>query len=432
MKNPSYPHWVITVCVSLPATLPLSPTLWADNRGPLGNGQSFDDSATICLAVGIIAELSGLDNITLHNTTPGVHAGALYQGQDSFQLEANGSVRVIVEGGQLTNGGNTISPQYLLDNQSQLQTQAGESHSGQHQLLASFQLGSISAQRAGDYQGQITLIVTPDMGGLAGCGESDYSYPEASTWGTLAWEDLYPNAGDADYNDMVVNFRIEESYNAQQQLETISMDFVPAARGAGYNHSLHLALDGELDNSHNVDTLTTPVYTGGAEVAVTYTNLNNQQEHTRYFRPGQDLTIFSNTQVAMGGKFVNVYPNQQEQTPAWQTHVEISLNADNYENGNSTAGLASGDFNYRPYLHVNNTNSDIDLVNLNTSDGMIDNNGYPFGLLTPAQWQWPDERMSIDDAYPEFENYRQLITGEVEAPANNMTEQWYNYPSAGW
>ena len=65
----------------------------------------------------------------------------------------------------------------------------------------------------------------------------DVDYPTKKGVGTAVWEDLFPNPIDADYNDFVLNFKINEKYSAVG-LEEITIDFIPKARGAGYDLSL--------------------------------------------------------------------------------------------------------------------------------------------------------------------------------------------------
>lgn len=405
-------------------------SVFADSRG---TPDEVQDTARICMAIGLRASLTELDDITLTTSQVSGSAGAQYSGQDTFHLESNGQVLVLMDssGLSIANAPNAPSIPLILDidgSSGTYTTVTDDNHNQQHQLNVKAVLKAISAQKAGDYSGTINLIVTPALGGSEGCGSNTYAYPQLSTWGTIAYEDLYPHAGDADYNDFVVNFRITENYNSNNQLENIHMDFVPVARGAGYNHSFKLSLDGNIDRSKNVSQVTPAVFTGDAEISVTRTNLDNLNSYTKYYQPGKDLTIFNSTLVAADSKFFNVYEGTEEVMPKWITSVDISLSD---VNNSTNAGLNTGEFNYRPYLHVNNTNKDIDLYEVNSTDGMIDSQGYPFGLLIPDQWSWPSERTSIDTVYPYFSEYRAWLSGETTT-LSAMAENWYHYPAAGY
>ena len=68
------------------------------------------------------------------------------------------------------------------------------------------------------------------------------------------------------------------------------------------------------------------------------------------------------------------------------------------------------------------------MYTVNPNDGMIDNNGYPFGMIIPDSWQWPLERVHIDDAYPYFEGYRSWLSGE-SSELSYEAEHWYLSPT---
>lgn len=426
MKTQTY---ILTLSVALVIALKSQ----ADNRGNITNSDAFDDSALVCMSVGLTAAISGLEDFTLTPISTDGAAGSRYRGTTHFDLESNGQITVLIQGETLSlkresGADDRISVNYLLDGDlKKLVTLVDDSHQGQHELSAEAILGAISAQKAGTYEGSVTLIVTPTMGGLTGCGESSQHYPSQSAWGTIAFEDLYPTPGDADYNDFVVNFRILEKYDANDHLESITMDFLPIARGAGYNHELMLSLDGMIDSSRNITTQTAAVFGADAEVSATYTRLDSGQSHTRYFDVGEDITVFSNTRAASGAGFFNVSPGTDGELPRWMTQINVSLNADSEV---MSSGLMNGDFNYRPYLHVMNTGQDIDIHQVNALDNMIDANGYPFGLLVPSDWQWPAERVSIDSVYPYFSDYRHWLNGE-SSELSEMGNRWYDYPAPG-
>lgn len=398
----------------------------ASTRGYVSSDDTIEDSAVVCLSVGLTASLTNLNHITLTAQGTNGLAGAEFGGADQFDLESNGQVTIIIEQTLLTQDEHQIPLFTNIDAApTQFVTEPENIHSSIHTLNVEARLGNISAQPAGDYSAEVTLIVTPLIGGGSGCGAQAYVYPTMSTWGTMAWEDLYPNAGDADYNDFVTNFRIEESYSPSNELESIHLAFLPVARGAGYNHSLNLSFDGIVDGTNNAFFESTPVFTGDAQITATYLNLDSGSAHTRNFNMGEDVTIFSNTRSAAGGGFVNVYTSEEITPPRWLTQVDVNLTHNESE---STGGLASGEFNYRAYLSVNNTQNDIDLVNINSSNGMVDANGYPFGLLMPNDWYWPSERTAIDEVYPLFSEYRLWLTGENNIISEEAM-QWYDHPS---
>ena len=400
---------------------------YGQNFGNL-SAADIDDDAIVCMTVGLQASVNGLDNLSLTPTGLDGAAGTIYQATDEFTLESNGGVTMVASSNPMSYAGYEINTFYLIDGQ--LHTYAtpnNEIHSSSHSFTGLAQLGNISSQLAGAYSTTVFLTVLPNLGVDGGCGQQAITRPvESSSWAFIAYEDLYPNPGDADYNDFVMAFQSTESYNASGELETINMSFLPVARGAGYNHSAHLDLNGELWNSQNVTAITDEMFSGDAVIKATYTNMENGQEIDKYYsKDKRDVTLFYNTRTTLDG-FANVYDNDIVTSPLWKTDIEISL-ANPELNLFDDRGMIEDD-SYRIYLNVNNTNKDIDLYTVNQSDGMIDANGYPFGLIVPDSWQWPLERQHIDDAYPLFEEYRSWLAGESEE-LSYAAEHWYLSPT---
>jgi len=81
-------------------------------------------------------------------------------------------------------------------------------------------------------------------------------YPGSNTWGTLAYEDLWPSIGDYDLNDVVVRYRSREILNASRQVKALEMDLRLDATGAGFNNGFAVALPGVLATNVASVTLT--------------------------------------------------------------------------------------------------------------------------------------------------------------------------------
>ncbi len=399
----------------------------ANNYGSLGS-ENISDSATICMNVGIVADLTGLDDLVLVTDDPSGSAGALYYAEDTFHLESNGSVRILMEDGLLSQGNFTVRPTYTIDGKSGIfETPLDEQHNADHTIRAEVRIGNISSQLAGDYSGTISLTVVPQASGATSCGAIAISFPssEYENWAVLAFEDLYPNPGDADYNDMVLRFNATESYTADGELESVNLSYLPIATGAGYNHSFWVSLDGTISKVGNLSTDTSPIIDGGGKVRVSYVNLDNGLVREKYFDFEDDIPVFLNTRQTLEG-FANVYDNGDITYPREFTSIEIIPDNPELNLFNDRGDILSSD--YRSFLYVNNTRYGIDLYDVNSADGMVDENGYPFGLIVPADWAWPMEGVNINDAYPHFAEYRAWLMGET-SELSYEAEHWYNAPS---
>jgi LruC domain-containing protein len=71
-------------------------------------------------------------------------------------------------------------------------------------------------------------------------------YPGSSTYGTLAYEDQWPNVGDYDFNDVVVRYRSRQILNAQRLVKGLEMDLRLDARGGNNRSGFALAMPGVL------------------------------------------------------------------------------------------------------------------------------------------------------------------------------------------
>ncbi|HPP88927.1 MAG TPA: LruC domain-containing protein, partial [bacterium] len=67
---------------------------------------------------------------------------------------------------------------------------------------------------------------------------------------TLAFEDLYPNVGDGDYNDFVCDYNVERILNSNNQITQIKLSSKALARGAGYTHKFKVKL--KINGSANI------------------------------------------------------------------------------------------------------------------------------------------------------------------------------------
>lgn len=70
----------------------------------------------------------------------------------------------------------------------------------------------------------------------------DNYYPAENTFGSLAFEDLWPRKGDYDFNDMVVDYYFTEIMNSANQVVELKADFVLRATGASYENGFGFEL----------------------------------------------------------------------------------------------------------------------------------------------------------------------------------------------
>lgn len=213
----------------------------------------------------------------------------------------------------------------------------------------------------------------------------------ADNYFTIAFEDLFPTPGDADFNDYVVRVKSEQDLDAQGKVVRMRSEFTHVAKGAGYNHTFHMKLPGTgqytlkrtaADGTVALDTAL-PLSDAGVEIL-----------------PSSETTL-AQSNTATGQSFVT------GMTAQFEAVFETPL-----------TGLA---FPYDMYLYVKNTKKEIHFpgkyTNSDGSDPYMDANGFPWALLIPGDWSWPLERNNIHQAYPLFQSWYET--------AGQQAADWY-------
>jgi len=69
-------------------------------------------------------------------------------------------------------------------------------------------------------------------------------FPGETTYGTLAFEDLWPDTGDYDFNDLVIKYRFSQISNGNNEIVQIRSTFIPTAMGANLKSGFGFHLPG--------------------------------------------------------------------------------------------------------------------------------------------------------------------------------------------
>lgn len=239
----------------------------------------------------------------------------------------------------------------------------------------------------------------------------------ASGWYTVAFEDLYPVPGDADYNDFVAEYFIEENHVAVVQplqellgevqekpievmLQNLHGEVTAVAKVAGYNHKFGIVI--EFPGVQGVQLFRKYYNSSGGELVT-------PPMQPEVFNDRAVIWLFENTKYAVDktATFDLLFPKGV-------TRSMVSIAP------------------YDPVLYVLNTSKDIHMVGKDPLDlpasaladelSYMDSNGYPWALLVPEEWQHPAETQYIGNAYPLFEEWRK--SKGANAP------YWYLYPAS--
>lgn len=171
---------------------------------------------------------------------------------------------------------------------------------------------------------------------------------------TIAYEDLWPKRGDADFNDLVVRLGITEYIDQNNMISKIVISSQVLAAGAGYKNQFWIGI---LGNDYQL-----------------------------IFNPKQDLS----------GKW---NAREKDDFVVGPVHTEeIILDP-------PVAREAMDPMPYDPYIKCNGNDSHqvhLSFVKTKFKGTVLDEENFPWALLVPSDWAWPYEESTIFDAYPDF------------------------------
>lgn len=243
----------------------------------------------------------------------------------------------------------------------------------------------------------------------------------------LAFEDNYPQIGDADYNDAVIAFHYVLVSNADGDVKDILADYHLVARGAAYDHLFGLHLPGLPAGSTGSVQIERFLPSGSELVQRTVSDVLAAKRRIP--------DIFESTKDALpppeGWPFTNVFFNQPQQDAA-SARLRITFD-------DAVDAQQLGSAPYDPYLGVKRYTDeawDLHLVGkpgfddrptlLPVEQGaetFLDGQGYPYALLVPTSWRYPLELQHIEGAYPQFDDWR------LSSGGNSV--DWYLAPVGG-
>jgi len=246
-------------------------------------------------------------------------------------------------------------------------------------------------------------------------------YPAENSFGTLAFEDLWPDRGDYDFNDLVIDYSFKEIMNSNNEVVEIESKFILMAIGASYENGFGF----ELPVAPGlVQTVSGPIISG-SEVTLQANGLE----------AGQDQAVviaFDNVYHIMN-KPHGYYINTQENAP--------------YVNPDTVLVLVSfvspvnpndiGNPPYNPFIFINqNRNREVHLPGkapttiamnsglFNTGDDNSMSSGYykttnnlPWALDIVEPLDYPFEKITIDQAHNHFVDWAQN--------SGNTYSDWY-------
>jgi LruC domain-containing protein len=237
----------------------------------------------------------------------------------------------------------------------------------------------------------------------------DNYYP-AKRYGTLMFEDLWPGKGDYDFNDMVLDFRMNRITDAHNKLVEVKLNFLLKAIGAGMPNGFGFQMN-------NDKLLVEDLSVSGINLVSDYINIDENNLETGQSKP--TIIVFDDANIVMPpptGFGVNVNLENPYVEP-----VEFSVVIEFPLNKYKKSKFKIRDFN--PFIIVNKKRGKeihlanfppTDLADLSLFGTYEDNsnvgekrfyktsNNLPWAILVPRVIEQPLEKQEITTAYLKF------------------------------
>jgi LruC domain-containing protein len=244
---------------------------------------------------------------------------------------------------------------------------------------------------------------------------SNWNYfPSASAFYVVGYEDLYPNKGDYDFNDLTVAYRLAYGVNADGDVVRLNGTAYLITRGSSYSHDWHLAIDLPPEAAGTVSCVRFPdvksPLTGETCPGVAESHGGNTL----------DIAVFTDTLDLFPDPAGSVFVNTQRlYSEPWNLRFFAGPRAEFSLQLAAPVPLALiQSAPYDPYLFVRNTGQVVRLMEVDP--GYQDVNGFPFGMLLTSAWRPPLEFTDTAIAYPAFSDF--------VSSAGEASLQWYDSP----
>lgn len=241
------------------------------------------------------------------------------------------------------------------------------------------------------------------------------NYFPAAGYGSLAYEDLWPGTGDYDFNDVVVDYRFEMVTNASNKVVEVFGSFVLKASGAslrnGFGFNLPAASTNLINNLNEVQV-------SGHHVTESFVSLLENGFEAGQSKP--TIIVFDDFYNVMehpgSGLGINTEPDKP--------FVEFDTLNVLIKPNEAIFGLSDFQFeNWNPFIIVNNDrgreihladHAPTDLVDVSVFGSYEDStdpstgryyktsNNLPWAIHIIQEFVWPQEKISIVEAYHHF------------------------------
>jgi LruC domain-containing protein len=236
----------------------------------------------------------------------------------------------------------------------------------------------------------------------------DSYYPGSTSYGTFAFEDNWPDYGDYDFNDAVIDYQFRHSMNASNKVVEIESKFLVRALGAGYRNGFGFATDLLPGDIASVN---------GSMLNAGYIQLNGNGTESNQ-NNAVFIAIDNLHDLFPGAGFVNT-EEQSTHLPAREVSLLITLN-------NPKDMQETGNVPYNPFLIISgNRGREVHLPGYSPTNlvdqtlfGTLDDDSdplagiyyrsktdLPWGIHLPESFDYPREKSDIRTGHLRFTDW---------------------------
>jgi LruC domain-containing protein len=265
-------------------------------------------------------------------------------------------------------------------------------------------------------------------------GMSITQYPVGADWVTLAYEDLWPEKGDYDFNDVVVNYRTTINKVGSNVIRYVIEGHLNAV-GAGYHNGFAVRFKNLPSNYVNSNLIRHEI--GGALQSSSALELG---------RTEAILVVLPDTKTVYNSECAYFRTNGCENDPTISFKITLPLST-YIDDSIAPSGLldpfifAVNGFAHGDYVDVNNARAwEVHLKNQEPTEAFdsslfqkvdddsdsvlgryfLTDTGLPFAMEMGVNWSHPKEEIDLNTAYPLFRDFAEN--------SGSVNPTWFNSP----
>jgi LruC domain-containing protein len=236
-------------------------------------------------------------------------------------------------------------------------------------------------------------------------------YPSKNVTGTLAFEDLWPYKGDYDFNDLVVDYNINQITNGKNEVVAINSKILVRADGATYRNALAFALNTTYANIASVT---------GQRITKNYLNILSSGAEAD--QADAVVPVFDDAYNALPYPGAGIGINTVEDSP-YSKPDTMYVNI-NFVTPVTFASLGTPPYN--PFMIVNRVRgvevhlpnhaptslADMSLLGTGQDDSdpasssyYVSNTSLPWAINFPESFDYPAEKQDITQAHLMFNDW---------------------------